>query len=172
MHITYQSINRHRGLWLFIDTVSLVLPNWKCALVWHILYLWEPMLYIAYQANKWQQASLMLHWYSQSLPIHAICLHWFNGKCWVISLLSTSSKVVLSYNIFIPIFSLILTYWCRYEIAAISKTTFLECIFSNETVRISLGMSLKFVLRFELTIFQHWFRQWFGAEQATSHYLN
>ena len=27
-------------------------------------------------------------------------------------------------------------------------------------------------LRVQLTIFQHWFRQWLGAEQATSHYLN
>ena len=24
----------------------------------------------------------------------------------------------------------------------------------------------------QLTIIQHWFRQWFGAEQGTSHYLN
>ena len=27
-------------------------------------------------------------------------------------------------------------------------------------------------LRFEFTIFQHWFRWWLGADQATSHYLN
>ena len=27
-------------------------------------------------------------------------------------------------------------------------------------------------LRFELTIFQHWFRSWIGAGQATSHYLS
>ena len=27
-------------------------------------------------------------------------------------------------------------------------------------------------LRFELTVFQHWFRWWLGADQATSHYLN
>ena len=27
-------------------------------------------------------------------------------------------------------------------------------------------------LRFELTIFQHWFRQWLGTDQATKHYLN
>ena len=27
-------------------------------------------------------------------------------------------------------------------------------------------------LRVQLTIFQHWFRQWLGAGQATSHYLN
>ena len=27
-------------------------------------------------------------------------------------------------------------------------------------------------LRFQLTIFQYWFRNWLGADQATSHYLN
>ena len=27
-------------------------------------------------------------------------------------------------------------------------------------------------LKVQLTIFQHWFRYWLGAEQATSHYLN
>ena len=27
-------------------------------------------------------------------------------------------------------------------------------------------------LRFELTIIQHWFRKWLGADQAISHYLN
>ena len=27
-------------------------------------------------------------------------------------------------------------------------------------------------LRVQLTIFQHWFRKWLGADQATSHYLN
>ena len=27
-------------------------------------------------------------------------------------------------------------------------------------------------LRFELTIFQYWFRQWLGTDQATKHYLN
>ena len=27
-------------------------------------------------------------------------------------------------------------------------------------------------LRVQLTIFQHWFRWWLGADQATSHYLN
>ena len=33
-----------------------------------------------------------------------------------------------------------------------------KCIFSNENVWILLKISLKFVLSFELTIFQHWFR--------------
>ena len=30
----------------------------------------------------------------------------------------------------------------------------------------------KLLLRFQLTIFQHWLRYWLGATQATSHYLN
>ena len=46
-----------------------------------------------------------------------------------------------------------------------------KCIFLNENIWISLKISLKF-LSSELTIFQHWFRQWLGADQATSHYLN
>ena len=31
---------------------------------------------------------------------------------------------------------------------------------------------MKFVLRFQLAIIQHWFRLWLGAEKATWHYLN
>ena len=102
------------------DIMLLVLlPHWKFSLVWY-MSLWQPMLYIAYQATNWQQPSLMLHWYSQSLPIHTVCLHWSNGKCLVISLLSISPKVVLSYDIFIPIFSISFKYWGRGELAAIS----------------------------------------------------
>ena len=44
-----------------------------------------------------------------------------------------------------------------------------KCIFLNENVSIVVKISLKFV---QLTIFQHWFRWWLGAVQATSHYLN
>ena len=47
-----------------------------------------------------------------------------------------------------------------------------KCIFFKENVRISTKISLKFVLRVQLTIFQHWFSEWLGADQATSHYLN
>ena len=36
----------------------------------------------------------------------------------------------------------------------------------------SLGFHWRLFLRFHLTIFQHWFRSYFGADQATSHYLN
>ena len=45
-------------------------------------------------------------------------------------------------------------------------------IFLNENVWISIEMSLKFVFRVQLSIFQHWFRQWPAVGQTTSHYLN
>ena len=47
-----------------------------------------------------------------------------------------------------------------------------KCIFLKENVRISIKISLKFVLRVQLIMFQHCFRLWLGADQATSHYLN
>ena len=46
------------------------------------------------------------------------------------------------------------------------------CIFRNENIWISLKISPKIFLRLKLTIFQHWFRYWLGADQATNHYLN
>ena len=46
-----------------------------------------------------------------------------------------------------------------------------KCIFLNENDRILIRISLKFP-GVQLTIRQHWFRQWLGAEQATGHYLN
>ena len=47
-----------------------------------------------------------------------------------------------------------------------------KCIFLNENVWILIHTSLTFVLRVQSTLFQHWFRRWLGADQATSHYLN
>ena len=45
-------------------------------------------------------------------------------------------------------------------------------IFLNENIWILIKISLISFPRVELTIFQHWFRYWLGADQATSHYLN
>ena len=58
-----------------------------------------------------------------------------------------------------------LTYLPLDKIAAISQTTF-----SN-----AFSWMKSFVfwfLKVQITIFQHWFRYWLGANQATSHYLN
>ena len=61
-----------------------------------------------------------------------------------------------------------LTHWGRDKMAAISQT-----ILSNA---FSYEFRLKFLwslfLKVKLTVFHHWFRQWLGAGQATSHYLN
>ena len=65
-----------------------------------------------------------------------------------------------------------LTHWGRDKMAAISLTT-LSNAFSWMTMlefRIKFHWSL--FIRVQLTISQHWFRWWLGADQATSHYLN
>ena len=45
-----------------------------------------------------------------------------------------------------------------------------KSIFMNENDWIKIKISSWFP-RVQLTIFQHWFRYWLGADQATSHYL-
>ena len=47
-------------------------------------------------------------------------------------------------------------------------------IFLNENVWIEFWLKFRWSLFLGvwLTLFQHWFRQWLGANQATSHYLN
>ena len=65
-----------------------------------------------------------------------------------------------------------LTHWGRDKMAAIFQT-----ILSNHFFRMKM---FEFRLRFhwnlfpgpQFTIFNHWSRQWLGAGQATSHYLN
>ena len=47
-----------------------------------------------------------------------------------------------------------------------------KCIFLNENVEFLLKFQWSLFPRVQFTIFQHWFRQWLGAVQATSHYLN
>ena len=43
-----------------------------------------------------------------------------------------------------------------------------KCIFLNENVWISLEISLKFIHRIQLTIFQHWFRCWQPGDKPLS----
>ena len=47
-----------------------------------------------------------------------------------------------------------------------------KCIFLNENVWIPIKIHWRLFVRVQLTIFQHWFRWWLGAVQATSHYRN
>ena len=55
---------------------------------------------------------------------------------------------------------------------AISQTTFSNALSWMKMFEFRLKFHWNLFPRVQLTIFQHWFRWWLGAVQATSHYLN
>ena len=65
-----------------------------------------------------------------------------------------------------------LTHWGREKIAAIFQTTFSNAFSWMKMFKFRLRFLWSLFPRVQLTIFQHWFRYWLGAGQATSHYLN
>ena len=66
----------------------------------------------------------------------------------------------------------ILPHWGRDKITAISQTTFSNAFSIKENVGIPIKISLKRVSRSLIKIFQYWCRQWLGAGQKNSHYLD
>ena len=66
----------------------------------------------------------------------------------------------------------VLTHWGRHKMTAIYQTTFSNAFCWMKTYEFRLIFHWIFLPMIELTIFQHWFRKWLGADQATSHYLN
>ena len=67
---------------------------------------------------------------------------------------------------------LVLTHWGPDKMAAISQTTFSSAFSWMKMFEFRLKVHWSFFLRDQLTVFQHWFRWWLGAVQATSLYLN
>ena len=65
-----------------------------------------------------------------------------------------------------------LTHWGRDKINNISQTTFSNVFSSMKMFEFRLKFHWSLFPMVQLTIFQHWFRWWLGAVQATSHYLN
>ena len=63
-----------------------------------------------------------------------------------------------------------LTHWGGGKIAAISQATFSNAFSSMKMYEFRFRFHWNLVQRFELT-FLHWFRQWLGTDQVTSHYL-
>ena len=55
---------------------------------------------------------------------------------------------------------------------AILQTTFSSALSWMEMYEVRLKFHLALFLGLWLILFQHWFRLWLGADQATSHYLN
>ena len=69
-------------------------------------------------------------------------------------------------------FKVIWTHWGRDEMNNISQMTFSNVFSSMKMFEFRLKFHWSLFPRVQLTMFQHWFRQWLGAVEATSHYLN
>ena len=65
-----------------------------------------------------------------------------------------------------------LTHWGQDKMAAISQMTLSNAFSWMKMLEFRLRFHWSLFLRVQLTTIQHWFRQWLGAGQATSHYLN
>ena len=61
-----------------------------------------------------------------------------------------------------------LSHWGWDKMAPIFQTTFSNAFSWMKMYEFRFKVLLKFVPKFELTIFQHWFRQWLGTVQATN----
>ena len=72
----------------------------------------------------------------------------------------------------IPSMSVWLTHWGRDKMASISQTTLSNAFSWMKMLEFRFKFHSSLFLRVQFTIFQHWFREWLGADQATSHYLN
>ena len=61
--------------------------------------------------------------------------------------------------------------WDRNKTTDISQDMFI-CILSVKMIEFRLQSHWCWCLRVQLTIRQHWIRQWYGDEKVTNHYLN
>ena len=68
--------------------------------------------------------------------------------------------------------AILLTHLPLNKMTTISQTIFSDAFLWMKMFEFRLKFHWSLFLRFQLTIFQHWFRYWLGAVQATSHYLN
>ena len=64
------------------------------------------------------------------------------------------------------------THWCREKMDAMSLTTILNAFSWMKIFKVRLKFRWSLFPKVQLINFQHWFRQWLGAVQATSHDLN
>ena len=65
-----------------------------------------------------------------------------------------------------------LTHWGWDKMAAIFQTTFSNAFSWMNIYQFRLKLHWSLFPRVQLTIFQHWFRWWFGTKQATRYNLN
>ena len=65
-----------------------------------------------------------------------------------------------------------LTHWGWDKFATISQMSFSNAFSGMKMYKFCVRFHWSLLLRFELMIFQYWFRWWLGVDQVTSHYLN
>ena len=83
-----------------------------------------------------------------------------------------SSSTLSNPPVSVPVTQRVLTHWGRDKMDAISQTTFPRAFSSMKIAVFWMNFHWNMFARVQLTIIQHWFRYWLGADQATSHYLN
>ena len=83
----------------------------------------------------------------------------------------TTGYVRTCYN-WAALFSSFSTYWVRDKMAATSQKIFSNAFPWMKTYGFRLRFHWIMFPRVHSTIFQHWFRSWLGADEATSHHLN
>ena len=114
---------------------------------------WYPVTCVGWMINCELQSSLSLKWLNSE--------YW--GKA-MIALKVDSYRVTNIRGLFNTL--------TPKQMDAISQTTFSNAFSWMKMFEFRLKFHWSLFLRFQLTIFQHWFRYWLGAVQATSHYLN
>ena len=97
--------------------------------------------------------------------------HQFGDLLYMTQLLSEVMPIDLIIKILLKLLWK-LTHWGRGKMDAISQTTFSNEFSWMKMYEYRLKFHWNLFLRVQLTVFQHWFRYWLGAVQATSHYLN
>ena len=114
-----------------------------------------------------------------------IRLQWVTGNHWSSESLRGNVKMLLTF----PVISQLkdgtdcwnlpsrttrtcLTHWGRDKMAAILQKTFSNSFSWIKMYEFQFKFHLSLLLRVQLTIFHHWFRQWLGTNQVPSHYLN
>ena len=91
--------------------------------------------------------------------------------CWSENILWNGATYLL-WNIRDIITLSCFTHWGWVKIDAISQITSSNAFSWMKMYEFWLRFPRSLFPRFQLMIFQHWFRKWLGTDQVTSHYLN
>ena len=113
---------------------------------------------------EYQSQSMILHIVPDSVVSQRFNISWtFMAIC------IGTCFVQHTYGIHISIW---LSHWGLNKMDAISQTTFSNAFYLMKMCEFWLKLHWSLFPRVQLRVFQHWFRLWLGAMQATSHYLN